>query len=98
MTSNKKGEQKTSRTLIDHFATNKSKYILIAGVLEIVMVDHYLVYGIRKVKARRLTRSKPNFNETRNMKRYNKDSFQRNLSDNDWDAMFSSASGVNKKQ
>ena len=31
-TSNKKGEQETSRTLIDPFATNKSKYILIAGV------------------------------------------------------------------
>ena len=95
VTSNKKGEQKTSRTLIDHFATNK--YILIAGALEIAMVDHYLVYGIRKVNAWRLNRSKPNFIETRNMKRYTKDSFRRDLSDIDWDAMLSSASGVNAK-
>ena len=31
------------------------------------------------------------------MKRYNKDSFQRDSSDIDWDAMFPSASGVNEK-
>ena len=67
------------------------------GVLEIPMVNHYLVNGIRKVNAWRLNRRKPNFIETRNMKCYNKDSFQRNLSDIDWDAMFSSASGVNAK-
>ena len=61
------------------------------------MVDQYLVYGIRKVNAWRSKRSTANFIEIRNMKRYNKDSFQRDLNDTDWDAMFSLASGVNAK-
>ena len=45
------GEQKTSKILIDHFSTSCPKYILKADVIKTGMVDHYLVYAIRKIKA-----------------------------------------------
>ena len=45
------GQSQISHSLIDHFSTNKSKYILETGVLETAMVDHYMVYAIRKVNA-----------------------------------------------
>ena len=45
------GEQRTSNTLIDHFYSSHSKYILEADVIKTGMVDHYLVYGIRKINA-----------------------------------------------
>ena len=52
---NERNEQIMSKTLIDHFSTTSPKYILKADVLELGMVDHYLVYGIRKVNAWRVT-------------------------------------------
>ena len=43
--------QQTSKTLIDHFATNRPNYILRANVLRLGMVDHYLIFAIRKINA-----------------------------------------------
>ena len=43
------GKKKISKSLIDHFSTTNTKYILKTDILETGMVDHYLVYGIRKV-------------------------------------------------
>ena len=51
MTSNEKNEQRTTKTIIDHFSTTSPKRILRADVLRIGMVDHYKVYGIKKVNA-----------------------------------------------
>ena len=45
------GEQRTSNTLIDHFSSSHSNYITEADVIKTGMVDHYLVYGIRKINA-----------------------------------------------
>ena len=45
------GEQKTSKTLIDHFSSTNPKHILIVDVIKTGMVHHYLVYGIRKINA-----------------------------------------------
>ena len=36
---------------IDHFSTSNPKHILKTDILETGMVDHYFVYGIRKVNA-----------------------------------------------
>ena len=56
VTSNESNEQRTTKTLIDRFSTTNPKRILRADVLRIGMVDHYMVYGIRKVNARKLKR------------------------------------------
>ena len=37
-----------SKTLIDHFYSNKKENIVAAGVSKISISDHYLIYGIRK--------------------------------------------------
>ena len=49
MTSNERNEQRTTKTLIDYFSATSPKRILRADVLRIGMVDHYIVYGMRKV-------------------------------------------------
>ena len=43
-TTNKNNEQRISKTLIDHFSTTRKQYISEVDVLELGMVDHYLVY------------------------------------------------------
>ncbi len=66
-----------SHSLTDHVSTRKSKYILESGVLETAMVNHYLVYWIRKVIAWRMkTYNNNKIVESRNMKNYNKTAFQ----------------------
>ena len=58
VTTNETGESTTSKSLIDHFSTNRAKYIVKSGVLEIGMVDHYMIYAVRKINAWRLKRKK----------------------------------------
>ena len=53
ITTTEPGEQKVSKTLIDHFSSANPQYIIEADVMEIGMVDHYLIYGIRKINVRR---------------------------------------------
>ena len=48
------GTKRISKSLIDHFSTSNARYILKADVLETGMVDHYLIYGIRKINAWRI--------------------------------------------
>ena len=50
----KDGASHTYKTLIDHFATNCPNYILRASVLKLGMVDHYLIFAVRKLNAKRL--------------------------------------------
>ena len=45
------GETRIGKSLIDHFSTSNPKYILKTDIHDARMVDHYLVYGIRKVNA-----------------------------------------------
>ena len=47
-------QSQISHSLIDHFSTNKRKYVLESGVLATAMVDIYMIYAIRKVNAWRL--------------------------------------------
>ena len=53
ITTTEPGEQEVSKTLIDNFSSTNPKYIIDADLMEIRMVEHYLIYGIRKIIARR---------------------------------------------
>ena len=82
------GDPTVSKTLIDHFSTNKPNYILNVDIIETGMVDHYMIYGIRKVNAlRRNSFKKQRLAETRSLKRYNKALFQQDLQEIDWDCI-----------
>ena len=69
-TTNERNERNISKTLIEHFSTTSLKYILKAEVLELGMVDHFLVYGIKKVNAWRVQNKKPKLLETRSLSNY----------------------------
>ena len=90
VTTNERNEQNISKTLIDHFSTTSPKYILKADVLELGMVDHYLVYGIRKVNAWRVKNKKPKVLETRCMSNYDRALFRNDLQQIDWETILSS--------
>ena len=53
ITTTEPGEQKVSKTLFDHFSSTYPKYVIEADLMEIGMADLYLIYGIRKINARR---------------------------------------------
>ena len=90
VTSNERNEQRATKTLIDHFSTTSPKRILRADVLRIGMVDHYMVYGIRKVNAWRLKgKNKPKILETRSFTKYDKTSFINDLRQIDWSTILS---------
>ena len=90
VTRNERKEQRTTKTLIDHFSTTSPKRILRADVLRIGMVDHYMVYGIRKVNAWRLKRrNKKKIVETRSLTKYDKISFINDLRQINWSTILS---------
>ena len=76
--------------LIDHFSSFCPKYILYSDVLKIGMVDHYLVYGIRKVNAWRLKNKKSKNVETRNLRKYNKSLFRNDVEQVDRESILNS--------
>ena len=53
------------------------------------MVDHYLVYGIRKVGSQRIKNKKPNIIESRNRNKYDKVAFQCDLQQIEWETILS---------
>ena len=71
----KDGAPHTSKTLIDHFATNLPNYIMSANVLKLWMVDHYLIFAIRKINAKRLIDKQIKLVETRSLTSYDKHLF-----------------------
>lgn len=52
----KRGAPHNYKNLIDHFATNHPNYILKASVLKSDIVDHYFIFGIRKINPKKLKR------------------------------------------
>ena len=72
ITTNERNEQKTTKSLIDHFSTTKPGNILTADILRIGMVDHYMIFGIRKFR-----KNKVRIIETRNLSKYDKKSFRK---------------------
>ena len=69
---------------MDHFSTTSPRYILRADILRTGMVDHYMVYGIRKINAWRLKKKKPRIIETRILSKYDKELFRNDLLQIDW--------------
>ena len=84
VTTNEQNEHRNTKTLIDHFSTTKPGNILKADILPTGMVDHYMIFGIRKLNARKFRKKKPKIVETRNLKNYDKKSFRNDLSMFDW--------------
>ena len=72
VTTNERNEQKTTKSLIDHFSTTKPWNILTADIFRIGMVDHYMIFGIRKLNARKFRKKKARIMETRNLSKYDK--------------------------
>ena len=90
VTTKERNEQNISKTLIDHFSTTSPKYILKANVLELGMVGHYLVYGIRKVNAWRVKNKKPKVLKIRSMSKYDRGLFCNDLQQIDWETILTS--------
>ena len=84
---NEHNDQKTTKTLIDHFSTTSPRYILRADVLRMEMVDHNMVYGVRKIHAWRLKKKKPKIIETCSLSKYDKKLFRNDLRQIDWPAI-----------
>ena len=89
----KDGASHTSKTLIDHFATNRPNYILRASVLKLGMVDHYLIFAVRKLNAKRLLDKQVKIVETRSLRNYDKQLFLDELSAIDWNEMLARTNG-----
>ena len=79
VTTDETGEHSTSKSLIDHFSTNRAKYIVKSGVVQLGMVDHYMIYAVRKVNAWRLKRNSPKTIEYRALRTYCKEDFLKDL-------------------
>ena len=92
VTTNELNEQSVTKALIDHFSSSCPKYIMHSDVLKIGMVDHYLVYGIRKINAWWQKNKKPKVVETRNLKKYDRSLFRNDLQQVDWETILNSCS------
>ena len=76
---NIEGTNIITKSLIDHFATNRERHILKSEVIKIGMVDHYLITGTRKINEWRTRQKCQKTVETRMLKKYNKGSFPHTL-------------------
>ena len=81
---NETGEHSTSKSLIDHFSTNRAKYISKSGVVQLGMVDHYMIHVVHKENAWRLKRNSPKTIEYRALRNYCKEDFLQDLQLMDW--------------
>ena len=72
----------SSQTLIDHFATNQSKFITESGVFTTGFSDHDLVFGIREISTR--INREPKVVKTRQLKNFNPEKFRQNLEQVTW--------------
>ena len=85
VTTEKDGVPHNCSTLIDHFATNRLNYMLRANVLKLGIVDHYLIFAVRKMNAKRLIDKQAKLAETRSLESYDKQLFLNELSTIDRD-------------
>ena len=49
---NAQGEAKITKSLVDHFSTNRPNHISDCGVIKLGITDHYVIYGVRKLHAK----------------------------------------------
>ena len=86
---NKDGKTIVTKSLINHFATNREKYILKTDIIKSGMVDYYLIIGTRKVNAWRILQRSEKITEARSMNKYNKTEFLSCLASIEWMQVFS---------
>ena len=79
VTVTKENEHYASKTLIDHFSTNKQMYFLSSRVIKLGMVHHYMIYAVRKVNAWRSRAKKSRILEAQSLRNYDKEQFLHNL-------------------
>ena len=94
------GEPKVTKTLIDHYSTNRPNNISACGVIKVGITDHYVIYGIRKINARVNNIRDPNVShrmqyntEFRNLKNYDSAAFLQELQRVDFQSVISACSG-----
>ena len=75
----------TSQTLIDHFASNKPRYIIDCGVFTTEFSDHDLIHGVRKVSSR--IHHQPKIIKSRQLKNYDPTKFRKELQQVDWESI-----------
>ena len=90
-TSSKNGEISTSKTIIDHFSTNRPNFISYSGVIKLGMTDHYMILGIRKLNAKLQVTRKQFKTEFRSMRNYDNEAFLFDLQSVDWEMAASTA-------
>ena len=76
ITSTENQRKIVSKSLLDHFSTNRVKYIKISGILELGIIGHFLIFAVRKVYGWRQKTGHRNVIETRNYRKYNKQMFK----------------------
>ncbi len=69
-------ETVNSKSLIDHFYTNRAENIMLAGVSKISISDHYQIYGTRTFPS---LKGEEHIIEFRDFKNFNEDSFLSDL-------------------
>ena len=89
---NSEGKTIITKSLINHFATNRERNILKSEVIKTGMVDHYLIMGTRKINAWRTRQKCQKTVETRMFKKYKKDEFLSAMHSVDFTALFSERS------
>ena len=62
-------------------------------MLKLGMVDHYLIFAVRKINAKQLINKQTNIVETRSLRSYDKQLFLDELSTIDWDKILPSTNG-----
>ena len=62
-------------------------------MLKLWIVDHYLIFAVRKINAKRLINKQTKIVETRNLRSYDKQLFLDELSTIDWDKTLASTNG-----
>ena len=71
-------ETTCSKSLIDHFYSNRKQNIVSAGVSRITISDHYLIYGIKKFPS---LKGEQRFIEFRDFKNFNLENYLHDISE-----------------
>ena len=71
--------------MIDHFSTNQPRRIIDSGIFVTGFSDHDLIFGVRKTV--RKAKKEPKIIKCRQLNKYNPDSFKKDLSKVDWEAI-----------
>ena len=74
-------ETTCSKSLIDHFYSNRKQNVVLAGVSRITISDHYLIYGIKKFPS---LKGEQRFIEFRDFKNFNLENYLHEQNRNDF--------------